>query len=107
MTTKMFNVRIEDELWETIDKAAADVGVTRSVWAREVLAAAAYGLIRLTDVQRDATLPGPHPARFLALQATQAARADTDGACVHPPGAIRELPFTDVCSLCSAVVRVR
>lgn len=112
MTTRMFNVRVERDLEDAIEKAAADAGLRKSVWAREVLAVVALGGVPLsslsqlvTGLDRPAGTPGPHPARFIALQSSQRLRYARSGACIHPPQALRVLPFTDVCGLCGTVVR--
>lgn len=102
--TKMFNVRVEDDLLAAIESKAAETGVTKSVWAREVLASVAYGLIELTEVKSNGE-SGPHPARFLALQSVTSASRKMTGACLHPVSAYVELPFTTVCRVCGAVVR--
>lgn len=106
MPSSMFNCRVEPELLAAIEKAAAEHGIRKSVWAREVLAAAASGLFDPMAVRGDGQV-SPHPARFLALQAGEASRAKANGDCVHPVTAIKELPFTDLCGVCGVVVRTR
>ena len=103
----MFNVRVEPALEDAIVKAAERAGLRKSVWAREVLLAAASGLFDPMLVRSEGGTVSPHPARFLALQAGEAYRAQQAGTCVHPPTALKELPFTDVCGLCGTVIRNR
>lgn len=110
MATQLFNMKVDDELAEAIEKAAADSGLRKSVWAREVLASVALGgvtLEQLRELVDRAGLVGadPHPARYLPLQGQTGRSIKKQASCKHPVTAIRQLPFTDVCSLCGATVR--
>lgn len=91
--TKMLNVRVEQDLAEAIDRAAEDHGVSRSMWMREVLAKAVVGVEE------------PHPARTLALQKQRRLQVEERTHCTHPPGARKQLPFSEVCTLCGVTVR--
>lgn len=91
--SRMLNVRIDADLWEAIEDAASKCGVTRSVWLREMLAAAV-------------ALPDPHPKNALMLQRANEPRRFVQG-CKHPPTAIVMLPFSDVCRVCGQIVRNR
>lgn len=107
--TQMFNVRLEFELFDAIDKAAEDAGVTRSVWAREVLASVALGGVTLEQLRDLVQGQGqsPHPGRYLPLQGRIGRSERLQASCIHPPTAVTQLPFTDVCGLCGKVLRRR
>ena len=114
MTTRMFNVRVDDTLGDAIDDAAEAGGITRSVWAREVLGSVALGGVTLEDLRRlvsahsnGGVVPSPHPARTLVLQGQIGRRNQIQAGCLHPATAIKHLPFTDVCGLCGETVRHR
>lgn len=114
MAAKPFNVRMEPELREAIDRfVAADGARNASVWSREALAGvvALGGLGRLReaiDAATDGVVPlSPHPRRSMSLQAAQAATHRASGACTHPLTARERLPFTTVCRLCGATLGTR
>lgn len=113
MTTKLFNVRVPDGLRDAIDDAAEKEDLTPSVWAREIFAAMTMGGVTLDDLKRlvDAAGRGeviePHPKRMLALQGLTGRQERVKAECIHPSTAIKHLPFTDVCGLCSSVVKAR
>lgn len=105
---KPFNVRMEPELREAMERySAADGTKNVSTWAREALAGvvALGGLRALKAVLPDEqTTLSPHPQRALALQATSVAVTRPTGECVHPSTARERLPFSTVCRLCGATV---
>lgn len=107
--TVLFNVRVAAGLLDAIENAAAEAGLKKSVWAREVLAAVAVGGVTLEDL-RDLVQVGsvsPHPARYLALQGQSGRSEGRRAVCSHPSTAIQALPFTDLCRLCGATVKHR
>lgn len=105
-----FNVRMDPELREAIDRFVQADGVQNaSVWAREALAGvvALGGLESLRKaLDGEQEMPfEPHPARSLALQVSRGGKTDLSGDCLHPPTARRDLPFGQVCRLCGVRVK--
>jgi hypothetical protein len=110
MATSLFNVRVDDELEDAIIRCAAEMGVKKSVWAREVLGAVALGGVTMEQLTLLVASNGeqaqsPHPERFLTLQAQTARREHLSRSCSHPLPARKQMPFTVVCSLCGDVVK--
>lgn len=110
MATSLFNVRMEDELIDTIEGLSRDLGVKKSVWAREVLGVVALGGVTMEQLTALVAANGkagesPHPERFLTIQAQTARRETMSRDCVHPLTARRRMPFTVLCSSCGAVVK--
>jgi len=103
---KPFNVRMEPDLREAIDRFVAADGVRNaSVWAREALAGV-VALGGLEELNRCLGQTGDempfvtHPARSLALQASRNKNVELSGDCLHPLTARHDLPFGQVCRLC-------
>lgn len=112
MATAMFNVRVDVELFDAIEDAAAREGVTKSVWAREVMGAVAIGGVTLRDLGgimdgRKVVNVSPHPARQIVLGGVTGRTEKVAEGCAHPLSAVKQLPFTDVCGLCGYVLRRR
>lgn len=107
----LFNVRISPDLDEAIVAAHTKEGVTKSLWAREVLGAVALGGVTLEElrvlVSRKADVLSPHPVRHLSLQGQTGRKEAAVAVCSHPATAIKRLPFTDLCGLCGTTVRSR
>lgn len=105
----MFNFRVDDDLDDAIQECADGMGVKKSVWAREILGAVAYGGVtmeQLADLVAANQMQGnsPHPVRFLTVQG-QVGRADRKPDCLHPLTARKRMPFTIICGVCKTVVK--
>lgn len=110
MSTSLFNVRLDDDLIDDIEARAAEVGVKKSVWAREVLAACAQGGVTMEDLKKLMELRGttgsPHPARHLTLQGTTGRIAEgVTGRCIHPRAGRIQLAFSQRCGVCGAELK--
>lgn len=92
----MISVRVDDDAAALFDKRADEAGVSRSVWVRESLMAAANPSNGMQA----------HPARALAVQRGSISTAKVKD-CQHPPQARRDLPFSVVCGVCGDVIRRR
>lgn len=120
MTAKPFNVRVDDKFREQMDRFVKQDGCrTASQWAREALGVVMLlGGLEAARLLLDERMHGPHgapsggpepryltphPPRSLALQASTQGFA-LSGECLHPPTALKQLPFTKVCKLCGATV---
>lgn len=111
MTMSVFNFRIDDDLDDAITATVEREGLRKSMWAREVLGAVALGGVTLDQLRELVEANGrrdqkPHPARF-SVQPIQPRQETGLGRCRHPKTAIKNLVFTDVCTVCDQVVRQR
>ncbi len=125
---RMFNVRLDDDLFDDVVDAAKAEGLDRSTWTREILGAVVYGKVTLDDLrtlveQRTAqTEPAPEPSpqgfspvgrvrrvqpatRRLAVQGVvrQQVRTSGERKCLHPEASIRRLPMSRLCLACGEV----
>lgn len=110
MGSPLFNVRVSDELDLAITEAAEAVGVKKSVYAREVLAAVVLGGVTLEELRAIVVRNGrqdesPHPERYLSLQIQEGRRTSVEQGCLHPVHARKQLTFTVVCGVCGATVK--
>lgn len=108
-------LRVTDEMFQRITDLAEDQQVNRSALIRELLAIPTFGDVTMDDLRRlvmKAQEQAPvvdyrdiHPqVRSLAI--SQAPVVETLG-CKHPRPAIKQLPFSDVCTICGETVRHR
>lgn len=111
MAGKLFNVRMEDDQREAIDKQAAADGLKSSVWAREALAAVVElgGLTELATIltrrrNGDSVPAGPHSPRALALQGRSRLVEDKPK-CPHPKSARVVHPYATMCGECGERIR--
>lgn len=110
MVTSLFNVRVDDDLADAIERCAADAELKKSTWAREVLGAVALGGVTLQDLHdlikaRGAGGQSPHPTRAIALQAQTGRMDDVQRRCSHPFTARKQLAFSVMCGICGVTVK--
>lgn len=110
MATSLFNVRVDDELSDAIEARAAELGLKKSAWAREVLGAVALGGVTLDDLnvlveRRGLTEQSPHPERHLALQGMLGRQDTIAKRCSHPLTARKQLAFSQICGVCGQTVK--
>lgn len=110
MTTSLFNFRADDELHDAVEAMADQLGVKKSVLAREILGAVVLGGVtmeQLTAIVAENGLSSetPHPQRFLTIQAQTARRQTLSRGCIHPVTAYKRMPFTVICGVCGEVVK--
>lgn len=110
VTTSLFNCRMEDDLLDAIDAKAADEGLNRSTWAREILGAAAIGGVTLQDLNalieaKGNTGQSPHPERHLALQGMTGRQEEKKANCLHPVTGRKQLAFAVICGVCGSTVK--
>ena len=110
MGSPLFNFRVSDEMDDAITREAERVGVKKSVYAREIIAAVVLGGVTLAELKTIVDRNGkadesPHPERYLTLQIQEGRRASVEQGCLHPVTARKQLTFTVICGLCGATVK--
>ena len=110
MTTRPFNVRMDDDLKHAIRRRVdAGEASNQSEWAREALAGVdALGglsaLARAIELVGGDTSHGPHPARAMQLQRTPVIRQRPLVECPHPEGQQVRTPFSVRCTVCGTTI---
>lgn len=111
MTSRPFNVRMDDDLKSRIsERVDAGEAGNQSEWAREALAGVdALGglpaLARAIELVGGDSSHAPHPARALQLQKQPTIRKRHLEQCPHPESQQVQTPYSVRCTLCGATIQ--